>query len=163
MRYFSLALIASIAVGCGPPVMYDVDGQPIREPLFMAALEGGWLAVDSSAAGVRAVLELEVAASGERETLAGPGELQLWTGSGLPLEPARLRQGEVECWPKLPSSVRCREGRGSNQACVQEVQGVGRECRYTLCAEFRLAELPRSHDPLVVNIGGSLTILQLRR
>ena len=112
MRIAKWALLAWLISGCGPPILYDADRRPVRDPLMMASLEGGWLAVDSAADGLRAVLELQVSAPYGHVGSWVLSGLQLWTGSGLPVEPSRIRQGEVHCWPSIPDAVHCRESNG---------------------------------------------------
>ena len=53
VRAIAIASPLSI-LACGPPVLYDTDLEPVRNPLIVASVENGWMAVDSSEAGVRA-------------------------------------------------------------------------------------------------------------
>ncbi len=126
----------------------------------MAPVDGGWLAVDSSAAGIRAVLELKVAAPEGRVLAWEPAGLQLWTGKSYPVLPSRLKQGALRC--RLTTGrAPCGGNAGDLDGCPVEVRRQQQDCYYILCAEFPLAELPTPADPVVLNVGGSLTILQL--
>jgi len=148
------------AAACGPPVIYDTHGRAVSEPEYMAAVDGGWLAVDSSAAGIRAVLELKVAAPEGRAVTWEPAGLQLWTGKSYPVLPTRLKQGALRCWPTTGRAP-CRGNAAELDGCPVDVRREQQDCYYTLCAEFPLAELPTPTDPVVLNVGGSLTILHL--
>ncbi len=154
-------LLVLLAAACGPPMLYDPAGQPVREPEFVAQAGGLWLAVDSSAAGIRAVVEIQMAApEGRIQTWDRTG-LKLWTGSGPAISPVRLRQGSVRCWPTAPRGVPCGANPDDPRVCRWQVEPLGAECYYIVCAEFTLERLPDPADPVVLNMGGSLTVLQL--
>ncbi len=153
--------IVLLAAACGPPVIYDTDGRPVAEPAFMASVDGGWLAVDSSDGGVRAVLEVRVPVPEGDVVGLGQMDLQLWTGSGHPVSPVKLNQGSLQCRPSVLDRVGCQGKYGDLQACPREEQANAQSCYYLLCAEFALHELPRESDPVVLSLGGALSILQL--
>jgi hypothetical protein len=153
--------IVLLAAACGPPVIYDTDGRPVAEPAFMASVDGGWLAVDSSDGGVRAILEVRVPVPEGDVVGLDQTDLHLWTGSGYPVSPVRLNQGSLQCRPSVLDRVECQGKYGDPQACPREGQADAQECYYLLCAEFSLLKLPSVYDPVVLSLGGSLTILQL--
>jgi hypothetical protein len=154
-------LLLAAAAGCGTPMLYDVAGQPLKEPEFIAQAGGLWLAVDSSAAGVRAVVEIQVAAPDGQKQAWDVSGLRLWTGKGPALAPARVRQSNVRCWPQAPKGGRCRGNPNDPESCTWQMQPGEAECYYTLCAEFALEQLPDPAEPVVLNLDGSLTVLQL--
>ncbi len=53
-----LSMAAILLASCGPVIVYDTRLQPVRDPVLLASVENGWLAIDSTASGVRGVLEL---------------------------------------------------------------------------------------------------------
>jgi hypothetical protein len=159
--WLSPIVLLAAAAGCGMPVLYDTAGQPVEEPELMAQVGGLWLAVDSSEAGVRAVLEIQVAAPGGQIRTWDVAGLKLWTGSGPALSPARVKRSNVRCWPDAPRGVPCRTDPDDPQACVWQMQPGEAECYYILCAEFALEQLPKPTEPIVLNMDGSLTVLQL--
>ena len=55
-----VAAISVLVVACGPPVIYDTANRPVRNPLITASVDNGWLAVDSTEAGIRVVVELQL-------------------------------------------------------------------------------------------------------
>ncbi len=87
--------------------------------------------------------------------------LKLWTGSGPPISPVRLRQGSVRCWPSSPRVAPCPSEVGEGRGCTWQLQGWESECYYTLCAEFALERVPVVTEPLVLNLEGTLAVLQL--
>ncbi len=104
-----LALAVALAA-CAAPALVDVDGQRLERPLLVAGVHNGWVAVDSSAGGVRAVLELRA------ETR--PPETPPWEEDGLTLQfagypaiaPARLRCEEPRCCRPALGEVGCPRG-----------------------------------------------------
>ncbi|UCC71897.1 MAG: hypothetical protein JSV86_16225 [Gemmatimonadota bacterium] len=154
-------VLLAAAVACGPPVLYDTAGRPVKDPMLMAQVDGLWLAVDSSAAGVRAVLEVQVVAPGGQLKSWDRTDLELWTGAAVPLSPARLREGNVRCWPTSPWGARCRTNTVDESACAPQMQPREAECYYILCAEFALERVPSPGESIVVNLGGVQRVLQL--
>lgn len=142
-------------------MVFDPAGRPVAEPELIARADGLVLVVDSSAAGIRAVLQLRIDAPEGRVLNWERTGLRLSTGSRLAVRPARLRQGPLECWPFAASRQRCHERHGDTQVCTYLVQPGGAECYYILSAEFPLKELPRPQDRVMLSVGGSLTILHL--
>lgn len=159
--YWLSPILLLAAAGCGAPMLYDVAGQPLKEPELIAQAGGLWLAVDSSAAGVRAVVEIQVAAPDGQKQAWDVSGLRLWTGKGPALAPARVRQSNVRCWPRAPKGGRCRGDPNDPETCTWQMQQGEAECYYMLCAEFALDQLPNPAEPVVLNMGGSLTVLQL--
>ena len=53
----SLSAAALLSVGCPPPALIDPLGHPVSRPMLVASIENGRIAIDSSAAGVRARLQ----------------------------------------------------------------------------------------------------------
>jgi len=154
-------LLVLCTAACGPPVVFDPAGRPVAEPELMARAEGLVLVVDSSAAGIRAVLQLRIDAPEGRVLNWKRTGLRLWTGTRPAVRPARLRQGPLECWPFAASRERCRERYGDTQVCTYVAQPGEAECYYILSSEFPLTELPSPKDRVMLSVGGSLTILQL--
>jgi len=159
--WLSPILLLAAAAGCSTPMLYDAAGKPVKEPELIAQAGGLWLAVDSSAAGIRAVVEIQVAAPGGQKRTWDVAGLRLWTGSGPALSPVRVRQSNVRCWPDAPRGAQCRVNPEDPKACVWQMQPGEAECYYVLCAEFALEQLPDPTEPVVLNMDGSLTVLQL--
>ncbi|UCC47336.1 MAG: hypothetical protein JSV41_07420 [Gemmatimonadota bacterium] len=160
-RSFWGALLVLLAAACGSPVVFDTAGRPVAEPKLMARADGLVLVVDSSAAGIRAVLQLRIDAPEGSILHWERTGLRLWTGSRPAVGPAHLRQGPLRCWPSVSDRARCRERYGDTEVCVYGVQPGEAECYYILSAEFPLKELPNPKDPVLLSVGGSLTILQM--
>jgi hypothetical protein len=159
--WLSPILLLAAAAGCATPILYDAAGRPVKEPEFQAQADWLWLAVDSSAEGVRAVVEMQMAAPGGEVRSWDASGLRLWTGDGPPLAPERIRRSNVRCWPDAPRGAQCRGTPNDPKSCTWQMQPWESECYYILCAEFALERLPNPEEPVVVKVGSLLTVLQL--
>jgi hypothetical protein len=159
--WLSPILLLAAAAGCSMPVLYDTAGRPVKDPHFEAQADWLWLAVDSAEGGVRAVVEMQMAAPGGEVRSWDVAGLRLWTGDGTPLAPARIRRSNVRCWPEAPRGARCRGAPDDPKGCTWQMQPWESECYYILCAEFSLKRLPDPDEPIVVKLGSLLTVLQL--
>lgn len=149
----TLLLLAAAVVGCGTPAMYDCAGVAITYPAMMAPVDGGWVAVDTSGARVRAVIELQIPASEADLSGWSAPQLQLRVASGETLEPSRLRVGDRSCRFMVPDQGRCQNLQGDPKHCVS---GVPEErCFYAIRAEFHLAEIPELSQLAVLRVGES--------
>ena len=159
--YWLSPILLLAAAGCTTPMLYDTAGRPVKNPAFEAQADWLWLAVDSADGGVRAVVEMQMAAPGGQIRSWDASGLRLWTGEGAPLAPTRIRRSNVRCWPDAPRGARCRGTPDDSQACTWQMQPWESECYYILCAEFALEQLPNPEEPVVVKVGSLLTVLQL--
>ncbi len=154
-------LLLAAAAGCSAPMLYDAAGRPVKEPEFEAQADWLWVAVDSAEEGVRAVVEMQMAAPGGEVRSWDAAGLRLWTGDGMPLAPTRIRRTNVRCWPDAPRGARCRGTPDDPKGCTWQMQDWESECYYILCAEFALERLPNPNEAIVVKVGSLLTVLQL--
>lgn len=145
MHYASPRHLVGVALlvltACGPPVIYDTDLRPVRNPLVTASVDNGWLAVDSTDIGIRVVLELRLEGPPETaEYLSLHVPVLHCTVSGQHL-PARLLREEPNC--PGPRPVRCPEG-SSPEECERLAQEQEAEeiCVFTIRAEFLFDEMP---------------------
>jgi len=147
MRYPSPRLLTGVfalaLAACGPPVIYDTDLVAVRHPLVTASVDNGWLAVDSTEAGIRAVLELRF--EGPPETaetldLHVPALHCALSGQHLPV---KLLREEPSCPGPIP--VRCLEG-NSSEECERFVEEQQRDCVFTIRAEFLFDAMPHLDD-----------------
>ena len=102
----SLALLVVFWLSaCGPTRLLHLDGEPFVPRLPLVQLDGGWLAVDSCAKGIHALLELEVEA-GEQTPVSGmPAAARLrYDAAGLRLahRPRYARVDGPLCWNEGP-------------------------------------------------------------
>lgn len=163
IRLIGAALLAFSVAGCGSPALIDVDGRPIRRPLLIARLADGWVAVDSSAAGARAVLELRAETPRDDVPPWQVGGLHLQFSSGEPLKPARMRCDAPKCCPPRPQSAEPPTERE-----VPEVEEPAEEvaegaCLHVMRAEFRLPRVPTPADSVALKVGESVTLLAWQR
>lgn len=141
-----LALALGIAA-CGPPTLYDTDLRPVRDPIIVASVGNGWLAVDSTDAGVRAVLEMQMEgseAAAEYVTLHVPRLHCRASGAHFP---TRVRTDEPRCPAPAPAAERC-DRDASPETCVGAPVLASPTCLYTVRAEFlfdRVPHLDASH------------------
>jgi len=157
------ALLAFSVAGCGSPALVDVDGRPLRRPLLIARLADGWVAVDSSAAGARAVLELRAETPRDDVPPWQVGGLHLQFSSGQPLKPARVRCDAPKCSPPRPQSAEPPTEREVPEV-EETAETVAEEtCLHVVRAEFRLPQVPTPADSLTLKIGESVTLLAWQR
>ncbi|MDX1579373.1 MAG: hypothetical protein R3266_12880 [Gemmatimonadota bacterium] len=132
---------AAVISGCGPPVLYDTDLQPVRNPLITASVENGWLAVDSTEAGVRAVLELQVEASEIASEYVALHVPTLHCSSRGVHEPAKVRHGQPVCSPPDPA-LYCSPTEREAGDCPQALTQLPETCVYTVRAEYAFERVP---------------------
>jgi hypothetical protein len=161
LRLTRSALLALIVAGCGPPTIYDVDGRPVKEPAYIARVDGGLVAVDSGPAGIRAVLELQVPTAGSLISQWDVDMPVLRLGSGRLLSPVRVQQSAPHCWPSIPQQLRCGQEQGETKYCVRVAEAAQPDCQCTLRAEFVLLHWPQPSDLVLLGIGDSLAVAQL--
>jgi hypothetical protein len=135
--------------------LYDCAGQLITYPAMMAPVHGGWVAIDTSDAQVRAVIELQIPATDPLVSANQAPTLQLRVGSALPMDPSRVRIGELSCHFVVPENGECRVPQSDAKQCLY---GVPKErCYYPVRAEFSLDEVPLLDDMVVLRVGDSQT------
>lgn len=147
-------LVGVSAAGCGPPVIFDTDLRPVRNPVIMASVGSGWLAVDSTEAGVRAVLEVQLegpTAAADYVTLHVPRLHCRLSGEHYP---ARVRNSEPRCPAPGPPPSACIEG-SSPEACRSSEEVVQQTCLYTVRAEFLFERIPHLDESHFLTFGQS--------
>src|ERR1044071_9195777 len=95
-RSSCLAMMLAIAA-CGGARMYDVDLQPLREPRVLMAVDGGWFALDSSARGVRALIELQIPIASGDSSFTRDLLPRLACGTDGAKLPERVRVDPIVC------------------------------------------------------------------
>lgn len=149
-----LATVIALAA-CGPPMLYDTDLRPVRDPIIVASVGNGWLAVDSTAAGVRAVLELQMEgsdAAAEYVSLHVP-RLHCRTGAHFP---ARVRTEQPRCPAGARPPRECADGTSSG-ACDDAPVLASPTCLYTVRAEFLFDRVPHFDASHYLTFGQSET------
>ena len=138
---FAIVGTAAVSAACSPRMIYDTSLQPVRNPLVTASVENGWLAVDSTDAGIRAVLELEMeapAATAEFVTLHEPRLHCTVSGEH---RPAKWISEAPRCPTPQPQALRC-----PAEYTPEECDRFRREeiplCLYTVRAEFFFSQMP---------------------
>jgi hypothetical protein len=155
LRLLTFPLLAVAAAGCGKPALYDCAGKLITYPAMMAPVEGGWVAVDTSGYQIRAVVEIQVPSTDPDVGPTTAPLLQLRVGDGVPLEPGRMRLGNLSCHYMVPERAECRELQDDPKHCVY---GAPEErCYYPVRAEFPLEEIPLFEELVVLRVGEATT------
>ncbi len=153
----SLALLVVFWLSaCGPTRLLHLDGEPFVPRLPLVHLDGGWLAVDSCAKGIHALLELEVEA-GEQAPVSGmPAAARLrYDAAGLRLahRPRYARVDGPLCWNEGPR--RFQEQGVWTGAFPRHAAGwETRHCVYLLRAQFVLDRLPAPGDLVHLDYSG---------
>lgn len=138
---FALAAPAAAFQACSPHVVYDTSMQPVRAPLVTASVENGWMAVDSTDAGIRAVLELEMeapAATAEFVTLHVPRLHCTISGEHMP---AKVMREAPRCPTQPLAPARC-PADFTPEECDRYREEEVPYCTYTVRAEFFFAQMP---------------------
>jgi len=141
-----LALALGIAA-CGPPTLYDTDLRPVRNPIIVASVGNGRLAVDSTDAGVRAVLELHVEGSDAAAEYLALHVPRLHCSASGAHFPVRVRTEEPRCPARAPAADRCARDAAPG-TCAETRVLASPTCLYTVRAEFlfdRVPHLDASH------------------
>lgn len=137
---------------CGPPTIYDAAFEPVREPLLIADLGDGWLAMDSTDAGLRAVLQVEVPVGAEDGEPRLARELGLRCRSrGLDL-PVRVRQEPPICEPAPPRRWECLSRFGDPEIC-RHYSTARTRCYAVVHAEFLFRSVPEPNDSVFLIVG----------
>lgn len=134
----------ALAVGvtaCGPPTLYDTDLRPVRNPIIIASVGNGWLAVDSTEAGVRAVLELQMEGSDAAEEYVALHVPRLHCRASGAHFPARVRTEKARCPAPTAIQSECVDG-ASPEACRDALVLASPTCLYTVRAEFLFERVP---------------------
>ncbi len=141
-RNASKALLSVVVVSaCGAPVIYDASLQPVRNPLIVASVDNGRLAVDSTEAGIRAVLELQLDGPGAADEFVQLHVPKLHcTVSGEHI-PSKVLREEPKCASRPIMTVSCPTG-FTPEECDAYRQQETELCTYTIRAEFLFAEMP---------------------
>lgn len=159
LRSMASPLVAMLvlASACGPPVVHDTAGRPVTDPALLAAVgEDGWLAIDSTEGGIRAVLELRL------ETMRPPARpLALHTpklhctaeGTHFPV---RIRREPPVCWTPPPGAGTCRTGADGAAVCRSGDEDA-RVCLHVIRAEFHFRHLPALDDRVYFTLGREST------
>jgi len=133
------------AAACGSHVVYDTSLTPVRNPLVTASVENGWLVVDSTDIGLRAVLELQ---------LEGPNATDEYVALHVPTlhctvsgehVPAKLLREPPRCEQRPVAPLTCPTGT-TPEECDRLRRQEERVCIYTIRAEFLFGEMPHLNE-----------------
>lgn len=152
---FALVLTLQV-VACGSPRLLHLDGTPFLSRLPLAHLDGGWLAVDSCAAGVHALLALDMEVTGRASVreMAFPIQLRHDAGSLPPVRyPAQvLVDGPLCEAEKSGYASRMYDPVGLPRWYMEAQDGP--PCVYRVWAQFRLRYMPAAGDSAALRYGG---------
>lgn len=140
----AFACAASFAA-CATHTIYDTYGVAVRNPLVTATVDNGWLAVDSTDAGIRAVVELQLespSAADEFVELHVPKLHCTVSGDHVPW---RLVRELPRCTSRPIGALACPTG-ATPEECDRLRQAEEQVCIYTIRAEFLFAEMPHLNE-----------------
>lgn len=146
LRRLETAIVTGIAfgstiVGCSQRVIYDTQLRPVRDPVLVASVDYGWLAVDTTGTGARAVLQLEIEAPAEAAEYLERHVPTLRCIADDVHRPTKIRQEAPVC----PAA------REPLESCTPEDQAAGRcalenpaeiRCVHVVRAEFEFEQVP---------------------
>lgn len=134
-------IAASLAVAsCGPPVLYDTDMRPVRSPIIVASVGNGWLAVDSTSAGVRAVLELQMEAPLESSQFVTLHTPTLHCSSKGEHRPSKVMREEPIC--RTAEAPSCSPSQRESGQCQAMLEQRSLTCLHVVRAEFTFERVP---------------------
>lgn len=139
------AVLAALTLACGASALRHVNGRDLAPALRFAAIERGWIAIDSCPGGIHAVVELEVDSVALRDvpsTLAGFGRA---LGARSDLAPAMTVEGPWCRYARVPRATRSPE---RERPPVTE----GRICTavYVVRAQYALGRFPAAGERLTL-------------
>jgi hypothetical protein len=142
-RYIRLWLpgIVLATASCGPPTIYDVDLNPVRSPRIIASVGNGWFAIDSTAAGIRGILELQIEgppAAAEYVALHMPA---LRCSSAGIHRPIRVRREAPRCTSPGAAEA-CTPQDLESGACARMFGPRPETCLHVVRAEFAFERIP---------------------
>ena len=148
-------------VGCGTPTLIDLDGRPLKEPELLACVQGGWLAVDSSDSGIRAVLKMRGESDAVDRTPWDLSTLELRVGAEDPVAPSRLSNEDPRCSAAKPRSAEpAREAQA--EAADRPPAETGLRCLHVVRVEFILPRLPTADDSVTLKVGDKTSPVRWR-
>lgn len=136
-----VALCVPLALAaCGPPVLYDTELVAVRNPLVTASVDNGWVAVDSTDRGLRAVLELRIEASSLSSQYVSLHVPQLHCSSSGSHRPIKVRR-EVPVCTTPPRAAAC-PADARDGGCPEMLDAKHESCIYVVRAEYLLGDMP---------------------
>lgn len=152
-----LVAVLLLLSACGPPVVRDTSLRPVTDPALLAAVgEHGWLAIDSTEHGARAVLELRLETSGTATPPLALHTPKLHCATEGTHFPVVVRREPPVCWTPPPEAGACRMGAEAAGVCRGVADG-GRRCLQVIRAEFHFRHLPALDDRVYFTIGQQST------
>ena len=153
----ALSVAALVTVACGYTPLVDSAGRTIDHPLRAGVFEGGVVVVDSTTAGLRAVIGLEVELDAESLPI-GPAAYRwapptLRLGSAREIAAARFVGDPPSCAPPGPRAWNVPQPSGSG---LERQQVETRTCAMTIRAEYAVGRSVLRTDSLAVLYGGRI-------
>ncbi len=161
---FLALLLAATGTACGPPTLAHTDGNPLVLGVEPIAIEGGWIGFDECKKGIHAVVELEMRSEQGEGRPADLERLLLTVGREEIGWPTSVSVGGPFC----PANVQRRRDPAdrapaeNEEDLYWEAEGLGRQCTYSVRAQFQLTEIPPPGE-LVQLVHGPRTIRLIRR
>ena len=159
----AVALGVAGLFACGPPLVYDTDLRPVRDPLLVASVDYGWLAVDSTETGVRVVLQLEFEAPRETSeylTLHVPALRCATEGIHYPDE---LRREAPICPSPASDPPDCQVEPGQSGPCPIRAGRNMESCLHVVRAVFYFPRMPHFDDSHYFTFGQTNTPVRWTR
>ncbi len=154
--WLSLCAAGLVSLCSGPRTLVDPLGRPVPHPILVAPVEGGWIVIDSSAVGVRAVAELTRVLTNAARQGDGTVPLLYCSGRGSPLGPVRAHSEPVTC-PTAPSRAACDRPSQQNSPCAYPNDGITHSCSQVVHVEYRLDAVPTVGDSLTLDLGDRIS------
>ena len=136
---------AATLAACATHTIYDTYGVPVRSPLVTATVENGWLAVDSTDMGIRAVVELQLESSTISEEYVELHVPRLHCTVSGDHVPSRLLREPPRCTSRSVGTIVCPTD-ATPEECDRVRQQGEQVCIYTIRAEFLFAEMPHLNE-----------------
>ncbi len=157
-----LAVITVFASACSSAVLYDTRLEPVHEPVLYASLDYARLAIDSTEAGARAVVEMYIEGNewaGDYLALHVP---TLQCASEGTIAPTAIRREAPDCLDEAPSAF-CDETGADSGLCPVRMVGRQSRCLYVVRAEYLLSRIPSVLEQFTLSFGQNATALYWAR
>lgn len=152
--WLSLSGAGLASLACRPPTLTDPLGRPVGRPILVASIDYGWIVIDTSAGGVRAVAEVTRMLPDSSSPV--DRAIPLLRCSARTSAPARMRTEPVTCH-QVSSGSNCARSGQANAPCTYPNTRFLQPCSQVVYLEYRLDAVPSVGDSLMVDLGDRVT------
>ncbi len=154
-------LLALCLTACAPQLQH-LDGSALHPIGQLQAIENGWVAFDSCASGIHALVEIQLETGSNRSQLPDLEKIALRLASSDRWRPGRVHVEGPFCTWSGPARVQEPQVAHLDDQVNRLGYGSVQVCTYVVQAQFNLDRLPTPRDSVVVVHGQRLMHLAWR-